>query len=336
MSQNKQSGKMQTYSLNLPVLLLLFLVFTLLGGGLTYLASQIAGPAEEPTPITQLPTDTQLPPPSETLETAPPEIVEPSPLPQPTLPPIEYTVQSGDTCAGIAGFYDIPLTELVTLNGLSASSCNIYPGQVLVVPQPTPMPTSDAIATQSARLTAAACPIEVITVQEGETIDVIANFIGVPAAEILTWNGKTSNLLFAGETLDIPMCKVSVDSSGSTLTPSPAPTYTAPEILQPPRGVVFSQGDTVVLQWVAPAQLRPNEYFMITIFDNTSGDIVVLEEYLQDTSFILPDSIYPSDGSTHVFSWRVGIVAHIGEDNFGNRTYRQSGPYSEMYYFAWE
>jgi hypothetical protein len=120
------------------------------------------------------------------------------------------------------------------------------------------------------------------------------------------------------------------------LTPSPAPTYTAPEILQPPKGVVFSNDDTIVLQWVAPAQLRPNEYFVITIFDNTDGNTIVLEEYVQDTSFIVPESLQPGGSAVHVFSWKVGIAAHIGEDSFGNRTYRQSGPESEMYYFAWE
>jgi LysM repeat protein len=334
MSQGDQPRKLQTYNLNLPVLLLLFLFFTILGGGLTYLASQIAAPEAEPTIVVLAPTDTIVPP-TATQEPEPTTVEETTPEPQPTLEPVAYTVQAGDTCAGIAAFFDIPLTELVTLNGLSASSCNIFEGQVLYVPQPTPMPTSDAMATQSARLTQVACPVEVVTVQEGETIEAIANFLGVPAQEILDWNGKTNGLLFAGETLEIPLCKVTVDASGSTLTPSPAPTYIAPEILQPPRGSVFTQGDTIVLQWAAPAQLRPNEYFVVTIYDSTNGNTVVLEELLQDTSLIVPASLRPS-GETHVFSWTVGIVAEIGEDSFGNPTYRMSGPESEIYYFAWE
>jgi LysM repeat protein len=334
MSQGNQPGKLQTYTLNLPVLLLLFLLFTVLGSGLTYLATQIAAPSAEPTAIVMAPTDTVIPPTPtpEALETTVPET---TPEPQPTLPPIEYTVQAGDSCSAIASFFNIPLSELVTLNGLSATSCNIREGQVLRVPQPTPMPTSDAMATQSARLTEVACPVEVVTVQEGETIDAIANFTGVPAQEILTWNGKTSSFLFSGEILEIPLCKVTVDPSGATLTPSPAPTYTAPEILQPPRGSVFSRGDTIVLQWVAPAPLRANEYFVVTIFDSTAGNTVVLEEFLQESSLIVPESLRPA-GGTHVFSWTVGIVAHIGEDSFGNQTYRQSGPESQVYYFAWE
>lgn len=333
MKQSNKSGKLQTYNLNLPVLLLLFLLFTILGGGLTYLATQVAGPAPDNTISDLLPTDTQIPP-TETLIPSPTVQEETTPLPQPTLPPIEYTVQSGDSCQGIANFYKIPLTLLVQMNGLSVS-CIIYEGQVLLVPQPTPMPTSDAMATQSARLTEVACPTEVVTVQEGETIDAIANFTGVPAQEILSWNGKTSPLIFAGERLEIPLCKVTIDSSGSTLTPSPAPTYSAPEILQPPRGAVFEQGDTIILQWVAPAELRQNEYFVISVFDNTDGNTLVLEEYLQETSFILPESLRPEDGP-HVFSWSVGIAAHIGEDSAGNWTYRISGPDSETYYFAWE
>lgn len=334
MSERNQQGKLQSYNLNLPVLLLLFLFFTILGGGLTYLATQFASPDGEPTQAALLPTNT-LAPPTDTPEAVPTTTEESTPVPQPTLPPIEYTVQSGDTCDGIANFYKIPLTLLVQMNGLS-TSCIIFEGQALLVPQPTPMPTTDAIATSNARGTAAACPTEVVTVQENETIEGIANFKSIPVEVILEWNGKTSGLLFAGEQLVIPLCKVTVDSSGSTLTPSPAPTYIAPEILQPPKGVVFSNGDTVVLQWVAPAQLRQNEYFVVTIFDNTDGNSVVLEEYVQDTSFIVPASVQPSGGSVHVFSWKVGIVAHIGEDSSGERIYRQSGPESEMYYFAWE
>jgi LysM repeat protein len=334
MSQSNQPGKLQSYNLNLPVLLLLFLFFTILGGGLTYLATQIASPEMEPTQAAVIPTNT-LQSPTETTEVVPTSTEETSPEPQPTLPPIEYTVQSGDTCAGIAGFFDIPTTLLVQINNLS-TACTILEGQVLLVPQPTPLPTTDAMATRDARLTAVACPTQIVTVQENETIEGIANFMSVPAEVILEWNGKTSNLLFAGEQLIIPMCEVTVDSSGSTLTPSPAPTYTAPEILQPPKGVVFSGDDTIVLQWVAPAQLRPNEYFLITIFDNTDGNTVVLEEYVQDTSLIVPESLQPAGNAVHVFSWKVGIVAHIGEDSFGNRTYRESGVESEMYYFAWE
>ena len=233
MDRDNRPGSLQTYNLNLPVLLLLFLLFTVLGGGLTYLATKITGPEPEPTTFVLQPTDTQLPP-TDTLEAATPTIGETTPEPAPTLPPIEYTVQAGDTCAGIADFFDISMAMLVQMNGLS-TACNIYEGDVLLVPQPTPMPTSDAMATQSARLTEVACPVDVITVQEGETIEAIANFLGVPAQEILDWNGKTSGLLFAGETLEIPMCKVTVDDTGATLTPSPAPTYQAAEILQPPR-----------------------------------------------------------------------------------------------------
>jgi LysM repeat protein len=333
MRQGNQPGKLQTYNLNLPVLLLLFLLFTILGGGLTYLATRFAAPTPEPTTVSILPTDTLMPPTATEEPTAPVE-EETTPEPAPTLPPIEYTVQAGDTCAGIADFFDIPMTLLVQMNGLS-TACTLYEGDVLLVPQPTPMPTSDAMATQSTRLTEVACPVDIITVQEGETIDAIANFKGVPAQEILDWNGKTSTLLFAGETLEIPLCKVTIDETGATLTPSPAPTYIAPEILQPPRGSVYRQGDTIVLQWAAPAQLRANEYFLVTIFDSTDGSSIVLQEYLQDTSLIVPESLRPSDG-THVFSWTVGIVAHIGEDSSGEWTYRQSGPNSEMYFFAWE
>jgi LysM repeat protein len=326
---------MPNYNLSLPILLVLFVFFTVLGGGLAYLATRISSTpqAEVPTSFVvatnTIPADTSMP-----SDTPIPSLTNTFP-PPPTLPPIEYNVQEGDTCAGIASFFNISPQVLIVENQLSVD-CYLVIGQVLLVPQPTPLPTTDAIATQSARQTEAACPIEYVTVQAGDTIDIISQYTRVPAEEILQYNGKTSNLLFAGEVLAIPTCKETTDLSGATYTPSPAPPYPAPELLQPPTGSYFASGDEIILQWLAASELRENEYFLVTIIDSTAGGEIVLEETVKDTRFILDPAFQPSGGNPHVYGWKIGILALIGEDEQGNPIYREAGPDSIMQYFAWE
>lgn len=324
------------YQLSLPVLLVLFLFFMVFGGGLTYLATRMSAPEATPTNdsglvmITDTPqVDTPVP-----TETLVPTITN-TPEPQPTLPPIPYTVQSGDTCQAIAGAFKISTTALITANGLSVN-CYLVEGQQLLVPQPTPLPTTDAIATQSAKQTAAACPIEYVTVQSGDTIEIISQYTRVPVEEILAYNGKTSSLLFAGEVLAIPTCKQTTDFDGATYTPSPAPTYQAAQPIQPPKGSYFRDGEEIILQWTAPAELRNNEYFLLTIIDTTSGGDIVLEETLKDTRFIIPDEYQPSGSTPHIYTWQIGVVAVIGEDAEGKPLFRTTAEGSQVLYFAWE
>jgi LysM repeat protein len=326
---------MPAYTLNLPILLVLFVFFTVFGGGITYLATRMSSPSPTPdnsglviftdTPQPDVPEPTNTPVPSTTN----------TPIPVPSLTPIAYTVQSGDTCQAIAGAFNISTQALITSNGLSVN-CYLVEGQVLQVPQPTPLPTTDAIATQSARQTEAACPIEYITVQGGDTIEIISQYTRVPVTDILAYNGKASSLLFAGEVLAIPTCKVSTDLTGATYTPSPAPTYQAPQPIQPSRGSYFKSGEEIVLQWAAPAELRENEYYLLTITDTTDGGTLVLEEQIKDSTFIIPDAYQPDANIPHIYAWKVSVVALIGEDAEGLPIFRTSSVDSASYYFAWE
>jgi len=327
-------GGMPSYQLSLPVLLVMFIFFMVFGGGLTYLATrnmpeQAAEPTEFVMVTNTLPPDTPTP-----TDTLVPTITN-TPLPPPTLPPIDYTVQEGDTCQAIAGLFNISTTALITANGLSVN-CFLTAGQRLLVPQPTPLPTTDAIATQSARQTAAACPLEFVTVQAGDTIEIISQYTRVPVEEILSYNGKPSALLFAGEILAIPTCRQTVDLAGATFTPSPAPTYQAATVIQPPTGAYYRSGDEIILQWVSPAELKTNEFFLVTIIDSTDGGTIVLEETVKDTRFIVPASAQPEGNNPHIYGWKVGIIAQIGEDAEGNPTFRESGPDSILAYFAWQ
>jgi LysM repeat protein len=331
--KDNRSG-LPSYNLSLPVLLVMFIFFMVFGGGLAYLATQnTPTQTAEPTAFVfatdTIQADTPVP-----TDTPPPTITN-TPEPIPTLPPIDYTVQEGDTCQAIAGAFNISTTALIVSNGLSVN-CYLVIGQKLLVPQPTPLPTTDAIATQSARQTQAACPIEFVTVQSGDTIEIISQYTQVPAEEILSYNGKPSPLLFAGEILAIPTCMKTVDLSGATFTPSPAPTYQAATVIQPPTGSYYRTGEEIILQWVSPAELRTNEFFLVTIIDSTDGGTLVLEETVKDTRFIVPATAQPEGTNPHIYAWKIGIIAQIGEDADGNPIFRESGPDSAMAYFAWQ
>ena len=74
---------------------------------------------------------------------------------------------------------------------------------------------------------------------------------------------------------------------------------------------------------------------MLTITDSTNGGTVVLEETLKDTRFIVPGEYKPDGSTPHIYAWKVGVVALIGEDAAGNPLYRTAAKDSQMMYFAW-
>ncbi len=79
----------------------------------------IAAPADTPTIPAATPIPTNVPP---------------MPLPTPMTPLVEnYTVRAGDTLGGISYAYDIPLEELLAMNGLDENAI-IHVGQSLRVP----------------------------------------------------------------------------------------------------------------------------------------------------------------------------------------------------------
>ena len=55
-------------------------------------------------------------------------------------PALEYRVQAGDTCAKIAVTFSVSIKSIIESNHLKSDCSNIYAGQVLFVPQPTPTP----------------------------------------------------------------------------------------------------------------------------------------------------------------------------------------------------
>ena len=322
-------SRMPIVTLSVPIMLVLFLIFIIVGGGLTYLALNVTGGIAEPTAG---PTATSSPTPSPTPTSELPTATLP---PEPTPTPLSYTVKSGDNCGAIAYTFGIDITSIIIINNLSAD-CSLSVGQVLLIPHPTPTPTPLASNTPSSReATIKACEKLYHVVQEGESLSYIAVAYEVAMEHIMEWSGKTVETAFVGETLTIPMC-LRGSVAGATVTPSPAPPYSGPQLLLPKNGEAFTlENDTVSLQWGSVGTLRDNEYYMVTVIDVTAGQNVKLIEVVKDTKFIVPSAFRPTDNKPHIFMWTVITVAQISVDENGNPQYRDGGPRSEANYFSW-
>ncbi|MEK6222105.1 MAG: LysM peptidoglycan-binding domain-containing protein [Chloroflexota bacterium] len=324
-----RGSRMPELTLSVPVILIMLFIFIMIGGGLTYFAINATGGIAN---TTETPTVTATLAPSTT----------PTPLaptatitPQATFTPSSYLVQEQDTCAGVAFAFDVSVQSIILANGLPAS-CNLFIGQELKIPHPTSTPTPLATNTPSnAQAKIEACETFLHVVQENETMSLIEASYEVPSVEIIEWNGKTTDSVFLGERLFIPLCKRTF-VRGATVTPSPAPPYPAPELLLPRNGeAYFLDNDTVTLQWSSVGELRDNEFYQVTIIDITSGENLKLVDVVRDTKYIVPETFRPSESNPHVFQWSVLSVTQRGTDEDGNATFESGGGISEFNYFTW-
>lgn len=271
------------------------------------------------------------PQPTFTATITPTDTPEPTPTPQ---PPIEYTVKSGDTCLGLAAAYDISMNALIELNGLSRD-CVIFPDQRLLIPRPTPTPTSLPTATLSGdAATQAAIPVVSYTVKEGDTLSTIARDYNVSTETIKQANNMTSDVVFTGQVLLIPLQRLPTAGPGPTGTPPPP--YDAPELLVPADGATFTSSDaTVTLQWSSVAELRANEFYEVVVEDVTANAARRLVEHTTATRLILPTDFRPPAGETHVYRWWVVPVRVLGATSEGETQYQPAGGTSQTRTFAW-
>lgn len=315
--------------LSLPIAIGLLALFLIVGGTVTYAALAGSGRVAQPTGAgTATTTPTVTPTPS-------PETPTVTSTPQASYTPLSYTVQQGDTCGGIGFAFEVGAQSIILQNSLD-SSCSLFIGQLLLIPQPTFTATPQASATLGElEATIAACNVEPYVVQAGETLSVIALTYGIPLEAIMEWNGLTTDTAFEGQHLSIPMC-MRAFVGGSTVTPTIAPPYPAPELLLPPDGSPFdSSNDTIALQWASVGTLRGNEYYQVTIVDITGGQNRRISDEVKDTTFTVPTSFRPTDGRPHVFRWYVVTVAQIGVDADGLPVFINGGPASDTRVFTW-
>ena len=324
-----QSPKLPMLTLNLPVAIGFFVILVAVGAALTFLLLRSTGNVVLPTPtVTATVTSTVTPTPTET----------PTETPAPTatlLPPITVTVGQGQTCSYFAVVYNVTIPSIVELNKLSPD-CPVYQGKTILIPQPTYTPTPAPTKTLSAdQATQAACEKIYYVVKSGDTIAGIAANYAISKEGLKAWNGLTTDTLYTGTTIKIPLCE-RLPTSGPTPTPTTPPPYLAANLLLPVDGAPYSgANDTVTLQWSSVGTFRQNEAYKVTVEDVTAGGGRKIEAYVTDTSYIVNASFRPQDTTPHVMRWWVEPVRQTGSDSQGNPVYSSAGAASQPRVFTW-
>ncbi len=317
--------------LSLPAALGILSVFTALAVGLTYIATRTLGPGaapEELTTATLTPTETLTPQPTPT----------DTPIPTPTpLPTLEYIVDVNDTLGAIAVRYDVSIQSILQLNpGLNSESI-LTVGQRLFLPQPTPTPSPEPTSTlPPEEATRAACETLPYTVEANDTLGFIAANYNVNPRAIMDFNGLTSETVYVGQVLIIPLCERN-PTPGPSPTPTPPPPYPAPNLLLPQDGAAFTlANDTVTLQWAAVGDLRENEYYRVTVEDITEGSGTRrILGYVKDTKYIVTVDFRPAEAIPHVMRWCVQVVRQTGVNAEGEPIYVSGGAASIKRDFTW-
>jgi len=325
------ASRMPEITLSLPLALGALAVILLIGASVVYfsLRAGIGGQITQPTAVGTL-TETATITPTGTATLAPTAIPTETPL-----PPFEYTVRSGDTCGGIAVAFSVSVQSIVILNNLP-TTCIISVGTVLKIPYPTPTPAPPPTdVPNEATQTAQACEKVLYTVQQNDSLLSISLSYNVPQDAIKFYNGLSSDNVFLGSTIVIPLCE-RFATPGPTPTATLPPPYPAPNLLLPADGAAFTQAnDVVTLQWATIGTLRDNEAYQVTIEDVTSGQGRRLTDYVTDTKFIVPTSFRPNDNLAHVIRWWVTTARQNGVDEQGQAVYESAGAVSDKRVFTW-
>jgi LysM repeat protein len=286
----------------------------------TFETVETSTPTETPT-ATQPATDTPTSPPTPTATLQ---------------PPFEYTVAAGDgTCSQLAFTFKVSVQSIIIENNLP-SSCPISVGQVLKIPWPTP--TSPPAATSTSLpvdATKQACETVPITVQDGDTLSSISLNYAVPMQAIKEFNGLTTDNVFVGASINIPLC-MRAATPGPTPTATIPPPYPAPNLLLPADGAAFTlANDVVTLQWASVGTLRDAEAYQITVEDITADQTRRLTDFVTDTKYIVPTSYRPKDNVAHVLRWWITSVRQAGTDEQGQPIWVSAGGASEKHVFSW-
>ena len=328
-----QASRMPEITLSLPAALGALVIILLIGAAIIYFVlSSGLGPQQLVEPTAEG-TATATP----TMTLTPTETLAPTDIPTETpLPPFDYTVKTGDFCGGIAASFGVSVQSIVILNNLDASCNNISVGQTLKIPYPTPTPAPPPTdVPNEATQTAQACEKVYYTVQANDSLSSIAANYNVPQDAIKFYNGLSTDNVFIGTQLVIPLCE-RFATPGPTPTATLPPPYQAPNLLLPADGAAFTlANDVVTLQWASIGTLRDNEAYQITIEDITSDQGLRITDYATDTKYIVPTSFRPNDNLAHVIRWWVTTVRQNGVDDQGQPIYESAGAVSEKRVFTW-
>ncbi len=108
-----------------------------------------------------------------------------------------YTVKRGDTLSGIASRYGVTVANLKSWNGLKSDL--IFVGQTLTIKGGNNTGSTGSTSSGNSGSTASGS----YKVKSGDTLSGIASRYGVTVANLKSWNGLKSDLIFVGQTLTI-------------------------------------------------------------------------------------------------------------------------------------
>lgn len=325
-----QASRMPEITLSLPAALGILAVVLVIAGAAVFFTVRASNPTAFDVTEVVLPTDTPTPSATAT------QIFTATSIPTVTeIPPHAYTVGPGETCSLIAFNFGISIQSIIITNNLP-STCPISEGQVLQIPYPTatppPLPTNTL---QPADATRDACQKVVVTVNENDTLSSISLNYGVPMAAIKEFNGLTTDNVFLGQSLVVPLC-MRAATPGPTPTATIPPPYPAPNLLLPADGAAFTlANDVVTLQWASVGTLRDGEAYQVTVEDVTASQARRLTDFVTDTKYIVPTSFRPKDNVAHVLRWWVTPVRQAGTDEQGQPIWVSAGATSDKRVFTW-
>ena len=193
---------------------------------------------EQPTPPTDIvdttmetdtnlfPTDASLPPYSEPIPEAPVDM--PPAVVVPATPAVtEYVIQKGDTFYGIAKQYGVSMKAIQNANP-TVEPTKLKPGQKIVIPPVTSTPAGAGVTaiTESGE--------QIHVVKSGDTLSSIAARYHTTVKEIRAANNLTTDKIYVGDKLKIPV-KVEAPATPPPITePYPAPMTVPPATDLPP------------------------------------------------------------------------------------------------------
>jgi LysM repeat protein len=325
-----RSQRLPELRLSLPLALGLLFVVLAIGGGLIFLVLRGTGQVAPPEP-------TGTASPSPTFEQSPTPTSTNTPEPTFTpLPAIEYKIQENDSCLSIAYYYNVTMKSITDLNNLDADCGVLSVGQTILIPQPTP--TASPVATMTLSIdqaTEEACQKITYNVGENDTLSGIAANYNVSVDTLKVYNGLTSNNIYSGQAIVIPLCE-RLPTEGPTPTATNPPPYAATNLLLPADGAVFTgSNDSITLQWAAIPGMLEGEAYAVTIEDLTEGQGKKLVDYATDTKYIVPVSFRPAESSPHVIRWWVQPVRQSGTTESGDTIWVPAGSASSPRVFTW-
>jgi LysM repeat protein len=195
-------------------------------------------------------------------------------------------------------------------------------------------PPTETLSAEEA--TDVACDKVTYTVQDNDTLGGIAANYNVSIQAVMDYNGMSSQTVFAGQVLIVPLCE-RLPTPGPSPTATPPPPYPAPNLLLPRDGEAFTLADNAVtLQWAAVAALREDEAYQVIVEDLTEGSGTVrLVAEVTDTKYIVPPSFRPGDVLPHILRWQVVTVRRAGTAEDGTTRWIDAGAPSVYRHFTW-